>query len=55
MDIEPFIVCEENGRLIELEGNRRSAAVRLLRDDGLSNKIYDATPIEREIHMTFSV
>ena len=43
MDIEPFIVCRENGRLIVLEGNRRLAAVRLLRDDGLSNKIYDAT------------
>lgn len=43
MDIEPFIVCRENGRLTVLEGNRRLAAVRLLRDDGLSNKIYDAT------------
>ncbi len=43
MDIEPFIVCEENGRLTVLEGNRRLAAVRLLRDDELSSKILSAT------------
>ena len=43
MDIEPFVVCRENGRLTVLEGNRRLAAIRLLRDDTLSNKIYDAT------------
>ncbi|MCY3615469.1 MAG: ParB/RepB/Spo0J family partition protein [Bacteroidetes bacterium] len=43
MDIEPFIVCKENGRLTVLEGNRRLAAVRLLRDDELSNKIFDVT------------
>ncbi|MCY4673401.1 MAG: ParB N-terminal domain-containing protein [Bacteroidetes bacterium] len=43
MDIEPFIVCREEGRLTVLEGNRRLAAVRLLRDAKLSNKIYDAT------------
>ena len=43
MDIEPFVVCRENGRLTVLEGNRRLAAVRLLRDDNLSNKIFDAT------------
>lgn len=43
MDIEPFIVCRENDRLTVLEGNRRLAAVRLLGDDELSDKIYDAT------------
>lgn len=43
MDIEPFIVCGENGRFTVLEGNRRLAAIRLLRDDELSSKIYDAT------------
>ncbi len=43
MDIEPFIVCKENGKLTVLEGNRRLAAVRLLRDRGLSNKILVAT------------
>lgn len=43
LDIEPFIVCRENGRLTVLEGNRRLAAVRLLRNNELSNKIFDAT------------
>ncbi len=43
MDIKPFIVCQENGKLTVLEGNRRLAAVRLFRDPELSNKIFDAT------------
>ena len=43
MDIEPFIVCEENGRLTVLEGNRRLAAVRLLRNNELNSKILGAT------------
>ncbi len=43
MDIEPFIVCQENGKLIVLEGNRRLAAIRLFRDPELSSKIFEAT------------
>ncbi len=44
-DIEPFIVCENNDRYIVLEGNRRLATVRLLRDPGLSNRVFEATGI----------
>ena len=42
-DIEPFIVCKNNDRYTVLEGNRRLATVRLLRDPGLSNRIFEAT------------
>ena len=43
MDIEPFIVCKENDRFTVLEGNRRLAAVLLLRDNGLSDRVFAET------------
>ena len=41
MDIEPLVVMREpeNGKLIVLEGNRRLAALRLLRDPDLARRI----------------
>jgi hypothetical protein len=36
VDIEPLIVLEENSRLLVLEGNRRLAALKLLRDSALA-------------------
>lgn len=47
---EPLFVAEENGRLIVVEGNRRLAAVRLLVDDELREKVKatDLPEITRE-------
>lgn len=49
LDIEPFIVCQENGRYTVLEGNRRLAAVRLLRNNEFGNKIFNATRTKIQI------
>ena len=49
---EPLFVARENGRLIVVEGNRRLAAVRLLRDKALRTKIKatDLPDISDELH-----
>ena len=45
MDIEPLIVLEEDGHLIVLEGNRRLAAIRLFREPGLADRIFERARI----------
>lgn len=40
MDIEPLIVLEEEDKLVVLEGNRRLASLRLLKEPELAAKIY---------------
>lgn len=49
---EPLFVARENGRLIVVEGNRRLAAVRLLRDKALRTKIKatDLPDISEKLH-----
>ena len=39
LDIEPLIVLAENGHLVVLEGNRRLAAIRLLREPELAKRV----------------
>ena len=45
INIEPLIVIERNGRLAVLEGNRRLAAVKALRDPDLAKAARMSTPI----------
>ena len=40
MDIEPLIVLEEENKLVVLEGNRRLASLRLLREPNLADQIH---------------
>ena len=49
---EPLFVAREKGRLIVVEGNRRLAAVRLLRDKALRTKIKatDLPDISEKLH-----
>lgn len=44
INIEPLIVMERNGRFAVLEGNRRLAAVKALRDDELAKKAKLSVP-----------
>ncbi len=44
INIEPIIVIERNGRLAVLEGNRRLAAVKALRDPELAKEARISTP-----------
>jgi hypothetical protein len=44
INIEPLIVIERNGRLVVLEGNRRLAAVKALRDPDLAKVARILTP-----------
>jgi hypothetical protein len=44
INIEPLIVIERNGRLAVLEGNRRLAAVKVLRDAELAKAARITTP-----------
>jgi hypothetical protein len=44
INIEPLIVLERNGRLAVLEGNRRLAAVKVLRDPELARAARISTP-----------
>lgn len=45
LDIEPLIVLEKDGHLIVLEGNRRLAAIMLLREPDLNTRISDVARI----------
>ena len=45
LDIEPLIVLEKSGRLIVLEGNRRLAAIMLLRDPKLAAHVSETERI----------
>ena len=49
---EPLLVAREDGRLVVVEGNRRLAAVRLLRDKALRAEIKatDLPDISEELH-----
>ncbi len=49
MDIEPLVVFEEESGLTVLEGNRRLAAILLLRNPGLSDKVFQAA--KTKIHV----
>ena len=53
MDIEPLVVMHDsrssNGELIVLEGNRRLAALRLLRESDLVNRIYSSESLRISI------
>ncbi len=46
MDIEPLVVFEEENGFTVLEGNRRLAAILLLSNPGLSDKVFQATKIK---------
>jgi ParB-like nuclease domain len=46
-DTEPLIVLEEQGKLIVLEGNRRLAAVKIVRNPILVENKLDATVLQR--------
>ena len=46
LDIEPLVAMPSNeGRLIVLEGNRRLAALRILREPDLVNRVYSSEAI----------
>jgi len=49
---EPLFATEENGRLVVIEGNRRLAAVKLLRDEELRKTIgaTDLPAVSKKIH-----
>lgn len=49
---EPLFATEEDGHLVVIEGNRRLAAAKLLRDEGLRKRIgaTDLPAISEEIH-----
>ena len=40
LNIEPLIVMEQDGGLVVLEGNRRLAVIRLFRDPGLADRVF---------------
>ena len=40
LNIEPLIVMEQDGDLVVLEGNRRLAVIRLFRDPGLADRVF---------------
>lgn len=46
-DTEPLIVLEENSKLIVLEGNRRLAAVKIVRNPSLVENKLDKTVLDR--------
>ena len=45
LDIEPLIVLAEGDRLVVLEGNRRLAAIRLLREPKLASRVGERSGI----------
>jgi len=49
LDIEPLIVMERDRELIVLEGNRRLAAIRLFREPGLAETIFERERIRIKV------
>ena len=49
IDIEPLIVMERGNALVVLEGNRRLAVIRLFRDPGLADEVFQNSRVRISI------